>query len=263
MIKLVINADDYGFAENQTEAILESFRRGIISSTTVMVTMPDFTRSIVRAKEEGVFDKIGLHLNLTQGYPLTEPIRACAHFCGQDGAFNKVFHNSKWCRFVLSSQEKEAVAIEAEAQMKAYLEAGFPLLHLDSHHHSHTDPSMAKVVLPIARRLGFRSVRLSRNIPRAGFGLAKRWYKKLFNNYAQGLGFTCAHYFGSVTDFEHAASQLPRDAIVELMTHPSFQKDGRFDLSGDLMDMRLPMNSVKEVLARNSGRFNLVPYSVI
>ena len=42
MIKLVVNADDYGIAENQTEAILAAFQRGIITSTTVMVSMPDF-----------------------------------------------------------------------------------------------------------------------------------------------------------------------------------------------------------------------------
>ena len=263
MIRLVINADDYGIAENQTEAILESFRRGVITSTTIMVTMPDFRRSISRAKEEGVFDKIGLHLNLTQGRPLTEPIRNCRRFCNSEGLFNKYFHNSKLCRLILTAREQYAVAVEVESQMKIYIDAGFTLRHLDSHHHSHTDLSIAHIILPIARKMGFRSVRLSRNIPRPGYGLLKKIYKSLFNGFALRQGFTCTKYFGSILDFDVAATNLPVDCSVELMVHPSFQKNGQLVLSGELMDMHDPMKNVQEVLSRHSSRYRLVSYMCI
>lgn len=263
MIRLVINADDYGIAENQTEAILMSFKKGIITSTTVMVTMPDFERAAQRAEEEGVFDRIGLHLNFTQGKPLTDQIRACPNFCGSDGCFNKVFHNSKWKRLHLTSTEKRAVGMEAEAQMKRYVDRGFPLMHFDSHHHSHTDLSLAAIILPIARRLGFRTVRLSRNLPRPGYGFVKKLYKGLFNRQVRNSRFVATTYFGSVSDFDGTVQRLPSDCTVELMVHPSFQKDGHLDLSGILMDMHDPMSKVESILERHRTRFVLVPYSEI
>ena len=263
MIKLVVNADDFGIAENQTEAILESFRRGIISSTTIMVTMPDFQRAVVRAKEEKVFDKIGLHLNFTEGCPITNSLRKCQRFCNIDGTFNANFHNSKLSRLLLTSQERHAVAEEAEAQMKVYVATGFPLMHLDSHHHSHTDPSITRIVLPIAKRLGFRSVRLSRNIPRPGYGVTKKLYKTLFNHFARYQGFVCTRYFGSVEDFDNVITILPQDCTVELMVHPCFRKGRIFDMSGDLMDMYVPMTLVEDVLRRHRQKYHLMPYGEI
>lgn len=263
MIKLVINADDYGLNENQTEAILKSFREGIITSSTVVVTTSDYRRAILRAREEKVFDKIGLHLNLTQGMPLTEPIRRCRRFCNPDGMFNKRFHNSALGRLILTKQERRAVSLEVDAQMRAYIDVGFPLMHLDSHHHSHTDISIAHIALPMAREMGFRSVRLSRNIPWSGLRLAKRAYKTYYNRYALRQGFACTDYFGAVSDFDGTVENLPLDCSVELMVHPNFQRDGQFDMSGELMDMRIPMSKVKEILSRNSARCELVPYASI
>ena len=260
MIKLVINADDYGIAENQTEAILVSFKKGIITSTTIMVNMPDFSRAVTRARECGVFDKVGLHLNLTEGIPLTEQIKNCPRFCSSDGKFNGVFHRSKWRRFFLSAEEKLAVAKEAEAQMRLYLDTGFPLLHLDSHHHSHTDPGIACVVLPIARRLGFHSVRMSRNMPRKNYGLAKKLYKAFVNGIVCKLGFSTTNFFGSVADFDFAVSRISPDCSAELMVHPSLQKYGRLDIEGELMDMHTPMSEIIDVLRRHCKRYVLVSY---
>lgn len=262
-MKLVVNADDYGLNENQTEAIIKSFEEGIITSATVVVTESEFRRAILRAREEKVFDKIGLHLNLTQGMPLTEPIKRCNRFCNPDGMFNKRFHNSLLGRLILTRQEHHAVSLEVEAQMRAYVDAGFPLMHFDSHHHSHTDISIAHIALPMARKMGFRSVRLSRNIPWSGLGLSKRVYKMYFNRYALRQGFVCTDYFGGVSDFDGTIENLPVDCSVELMVHPNFQRDGQFDMSGELMDWGVPMSKVKEILSRNSARCELVPYASI
>ena len=263
MIKLIVNADDYGYHENITEAIIESFRRGILSSTTIMVTMPDFQRAIRRAQEEKIFDKIGLHLNLTEteGAPITEPLRECSRFCNPDGKFNAHFHRSKLGRFILTAKERRAVAVEVEAQMRAYIDAGFSLMHLDAHHHSHTDFSIARVVLPIAQRLGFRSVRVSRNMLRHELGLVKKSYKSFINGFIRRQGFICTDYFGSIGDFDKAIPGLPPDCSVEVMLHPRYQKDGCWDMSGELVDFKLSMSSVEDILNRHRSRYRLLPYN--
>lgn len=263
MIKLIVNADDYGYHENITEAIIESFRRGILTSTTIMVTMPDFQRAIRRAQEAKIFDKVGLHLNLTEieGGPITEPLRECSRFCNPDGKFNAHFHHSKLSRFILTAKECRAVAVEAEAQMRAYLDAGFSLMHLDAHHHSHIDFSIARVVLPIAKRLGFRSVRVSRNMPRHELGLAKKAYKSFINGLIRRQGFACTDYFGGIGDFDRAISDLPHDCSVEVMLHPRYQKDGRWDMSGKLVDFKISMSLVEDILNRYRSRYRLLPYN--
>lgn len=264
MIRLVINADDFGYATSQTEAILECFRLGIQTSTTVMVTMPDFERATDRAREEHVIDRIGLHLNFTEGVPLTDPIRHIPIFCNKDGVFSRIFHKSLFHRMFLTSEAKVAVAKEVEAQMRKYLSAGYTLMHLDSHHHTHTDPAMVEVILPIAKSFGFRTIRMSRNLPRDGYGIAKKVYKWCCNNQIARSGLSHTDYFGSVVDLSMAIDMIPNDCTVEVMTHPSRTKDGQFVASGgELMDMGNPMASVKRMLKDMNQKVKLVTYAEI
>ena len=78
---IIVNADDFGRDEESTRAILECFRRGYINQTTLMVNMPCAEKAVVLAREAGFADKIGLHLNLTQGMPLTESIKRFSEMC--------------------------------------------------------------------------------------------------------------------------------------------------------------------------------------
>lgn len=94
MVRLVINADDLGFNEGRTRAILEFMKRALVSNTTLMVNMPFAADAVRLAAEQGVADRVGLHFNLTEGMPLTDPIRRIPRFCDEDGRFNKSFHLS-------------------------------------------------------------------------------------------------------------------------------------------------------------------------
>lgn len=70
MIKLIVNADDFGLNEGVNNAILQSFSLGYITNTTLMVNMPGTDDAVKRAKEYGVWEKVGLHINLFEGIPL-------------------------------------------------------------------------------------------------------------------------------------------------------------------------------------------------
>lgn len=249
-MKIIVNADDYGFDRNRTEAIRECFRRGLLSTTTAMVNMPYCAMAIEQARADGIFNKIGLHLNLTFGSPMTEAIRRCPNFCGLDGRFNGVFHRSMWCRLHLTSQEKNAVRDEVRAQMEQYRGFGLPLMHLDSHHHSHTDPSIARIALPIAREMGFKSVRISRNLPH-NMGLGKRIYKGYINRMIDRLGFSRTEYFANISTAQSELSTLSDAQSLEVMVHPLYLKNERMDLNrewddvdGVLCDTRVPMDKI-------------------
>lgn len=235
MIKVIVNADDFGLDENRTRAILAAYQQGWISATTVMANMPWFEQAIAMAKNTRLYDNIGLHLNFTEGFPLTDAIRNSRLFCDESGRFSAAFHNDKLCRLVLPAFERHAVAEEAEAQFAKYRASGLTLFHLDSHHHAHTDLSVARIVLPIAKSYGFKTVRLSRNFG-AGLTMPKRIYKAGINRILGNGLMLNADFFGCFNDVQNRYAMIPDDCVFEVMTHPLYMKNGDLSLGGELTE---------------------------
>lgn len=237
MIKVIVNADDFGLDENRTRAILAAYQQGWVSTTTVMANMPWFERAIEGARGTPLYEHIGLHLNLTEGRPLTEKIRASPLFCDSDGVFNARFHRDNRYRLWLPAFERQAVAEESAAQFEKYRAVGLSFFHLDSHHHVHTDWSVAKVILPLARHFGFKTIRRSRNFG-AGLSPIKRAYKYFLNRkLAKAMNFN-ADYFCGFVDLadEKRRALLPRECVVEVMTHPQYKREEEFTLDGELTE---------------------------
>lgn len=221
MIKLIINADDFGFDIARNDAILECFEKKEISTTTIMANMPGFEDGVARAHKLGLQDCIGLHLNFTQGMPLTKEIKAFPNFCNPDGSFNAHFHRSKLGRFFLSRKTKKAIYNEAKAQMLRYKDAGFTMMHLDSHHHSHTDPVICKIVCPLAKKLGFKSIRLSRNFNVVGS--VKKMYKWYVNRIIKRNSNYTSDVFTAFFEVnKYWESLVKSDSTIEMMVHPNY-----------------------------------------
>lgn len=218
MIKLIINADDFGKNEGRTRAILEAFERGLITNTTLMVTNAYAEKAVKLARKAGVADRIGLHLNMTEGLPLTDDIKRVPNFCDKDGRFNQKFHLSSSSRLFLPKEAQSAVEKEVVAQLRRYLELGLTEMHLDSHHHSHTDISIARILFPIAKHMGFKSCRRSMDIKPSGRAVCKMAYKRLYNAYLSRY-FASSDKFLSVTDFL-SNIEAYHGQCVELMVHP-------------------------------------------
>jgi hypothetical protein len=72
--KVIVNADDFGLSAKTNRVIVEAFENSVISSTTLMTNMPGFEDACEFAHRHRLLGKIGLHLNLTSGYPLSTPI---------------------------------------------------------------------------------------------------------------------------------------------------------------------------------------------
>ena len=245
MIQVIVNADDYGFDENRTKAILQAYEEGWISTTTAMVNMPWFEKSLEMAKGSRLFDNIGLHLNLTEGTPLTDSIKKSPLFCDENGQFNAVFHRSKKCRLVLPEFERNAVKEEVAAQFEKYRQSGLISFHLDSHHHSHTDWSVAGIVLPLAQKYGFKRVRLSRNFG-TGLTMPKRIYKYFLNKKLQNYLESNTEYFCNYEDFVKNWQILPVQSSLEIMTHPLYSKNHEPDLSGELTEFHWDCSSQRD-----------------
>ena len=65
---LVINADDFGYCDQRNHGIVESFKNGVVSSATLLVNAVMASEAVQLSRQYGI--PLGLHLNLTEGYPM-------------------------------------------------------------------------------------------------------------------------------------------------------------------------------------------------
>jgi chitin disaccharide deacetylase len=70
MKQLIVNADDFGMAPGVNRAILEAHRTGIVTSTSLLANGAAFDEAAAAARATPTL-AVGVHLNLTQGRPLS------------------------------------------------------------------------------------------------------------------------------------------------------------------------------------------------
>ena len=218
---LIINADDFGLSSIVNRAILASMEEGLVTSTSMMANMPGFEHGVGLARVHArLAGRIGVHLNLTEGQPLSEPILGCPLFC-TDGWFGY----QRTPLFYLGKKTREAVYLEFKAQVERVLDAGIKPTHLDSHHHIHTEWALAPSVRRLALEYKIPRIRLTRNIGAAP-SYPKRLYKLVFNRWRLN-GFRNTDYFGDIADMAHFSNgQGPEGKVIEIMVHPLFDEGG-------------------------------------
>ena len=226
---MIINADDFGYSCSVNRAIADCFENKYINRTTIMVNMPCFEEAVSIAKEKGFFDCVGLHLNLTEGKALSK-VCANSELCDENGYFKGTFHIPFKSRLYLKKSVREAIYCETEAQIKAFLDAGFTLMHIDSHNYTHSYISVYSSVKKLIKKYGFTSARISRNVAQEGFSLPFKVYKGLFNHLIKNLKIhgkkiSTTGYFCSWQDFVKAENKDDIKDDIEFMTHPDYIDD--------------------------------------
>lgn len=144
MKRLIINADDFGYSVGVNYGIIESYQRGVLTSTTLMPAMPGFEHAVGLAKENPGLG-VGVHLTLTCGRPLLDGHKTLVL---EDGSFpRKPYYLDERTSIDLDEVEREWAA-----QIERVLAAGIVPDHLDSHHHIHTYKGCEPVFYALARR---------------------------------------------------------------------------------------------------------------
>lgn len=216
---IIVNADDFGLTESCTRAIAEAFRGGLISSTTACANGAAIEEACRIAKENGFLTRVGIHINLTEGTPLTKGMKTDPFFCA-DGAFHgKINRLKKPSKETLSHLEAEVAA-----QIERLRAVGFPISHADSHHHIHTAVFLIGTIEKVLKRYGIGKLRLHRNLG------AIRFYKKIvknrFNKSLQKRGFITTEKMGSLDDLV-LMPKVAKAHLTEIMVHPDFDAQGR------------------------------------
>ncbi|KJG11188.1 hypothetical protein UA38_05545 [Photobacterium kishitanii] len=141
-IKVINNADDFGYSNAINYGIIDAHVQGILNSTTIMANMPGFEHAIQLYKQYSTL-AIGVHCNLTCGNPLSNN--------------NKLIDESTGCFFGRSRYyetdmdiDRQAIYNELTLQIDRVYAAGIRPTHLDSHHHIHTHPQILPILVELA-----------------------------------------------------------------------------------------------------------------
>ncbi|HQX53055.1 MAG TPA: ChbG/HpnK family deacetylase [Planctomycetaceae bacterium] len=218
---VIVNADDFGMSSVINRAIVACFDQRLISSTTIMANMPGFEEACTLAAKHQLTDRIGVHLNLTEGTPLLSELRSNPALCDPAGNFRR-FRSR-----VLSRTDRSQIASEITAQIQRCHNAGLRLTHADSHQHVHNEPMVFLAIQSALKQQGIRHLRISRNMDSMPRTSVKQFSKSCFNQMIAFHGLRGTDYFGAVSNFEQFrnANLLGR-ASFEILTHPSFDEQG-------------------------------------
>ncbi|HEY4504431.1 MAG TPA: ChbG/HpnK family deacetylase [Candidatus Paceibacterota bacterium] len=150
MRRLIVNADDFGWSESVNRGIIDCYRYGIVTSTSLLATGFAFDGAISLAKQNPGL-KIGVHLNFYRGEPLLP----------ESGRLPESVP-----RFVLGmlagKSKLEIIEREFRAQIEKVKIAGLKISHLNSEKHLHHWPSIFELVCRLASEYKIPYVRLVR-----------------------------------------------------------------------------------------------------
>jgi len=171
--QLIVNADDLGYSRGITDGILHAHRHGILTSATLMTTMPDCDRAITLSQQTPTLG-VGIHLCLTEGISRAGLRRG--GLLNADGTFPRKLPKLAW-RLATSRRAREEAKAEWTAQIQYALARGLNPTHFDSHKHVHHLPSLMPIVADLARQFNIRFVRCAVEaplLPGGGGGLGYR-----------------------------------------------------------------------------------------
>lgn len=191
-MKLIINADDFGYTKGVSEGIIEGYHKGIIKSTTALCNMPGLSYAAELAKQAPNLG-IGVHLTLTLGDSLTG-----GDSITTDGV---KFKGRKQFYEELDQVDAEEVYAEFKAQIERFIEVFHRMPdHLDSHHSVHD----AGHLLSVTKRLSEE------------YALPVRRYASF--TYVPG-------FYADTATVDALLALLEahkEEAEIEVMTHPGF-----------------------------------------
>jgi predicted glycoside hydrolase/deacetylase ChbG (UPF0249 family) len=230
---LIVNADDYNSDEERNRGILEAAEKGIVTSVSVIANLP-FTAKTAEKLKTVFGPRIGVHLNLTKGVPITKRATTLADESGQ--FFKK---KKAWRRALLRQYDLKEVEEEFAAQISRLRELGITPDHLDGNNHLHIFPHIAEVVARLARDSDIKKIRL----PLEKFQNPKHYFQpKVFSKFFFGLlakraSFTFKSFdllfpehfagiqfpqVGKIESLQKLFRELP-PGVTELMCHPGYR----------------------------------------
>lgn len=159
--KVIITADDLGIDSNINKGIIESFKNGILTSTALLMNVPETPEGITLAKENHGLE-VGIHLSIVEGISLrgvestiTDPLQYFE---------NKICMIRDWKAFlkkyVAGNINFNELEEELELQIQSFIKHFETIPFVNGTQHMHLMPGVWKIVLKLAKKYKVNAVRL-------------------------------------------------------------------------------------------------------
>jgi len=236
MLKLILNADDFGLNKSVTEGIIESFEKGLLTSTTIMMNTDYSDKAINYLKNNNLSS--GIHLNLNFG----KPISSHNNLTHKSIFFRNVYyliHLIKNNKINLNEIEKEF-----NLQLEKAFDNNLKITHIDSHKHIHMYIPIFKIIEKLAKKFKIKKIRISKD-----YDFFNNFKNEIKNNdyyfqwYIQLKYFSGAYksnYFETYNKFlwffkagnvnynlleNFIKNNSNKNEVVEIMFHPGFNSE--------------------------------------
>ncbi len=189
---VVLHADDFGMNRPVTDGIIRGFTDGLLTSTSLLANAPDAKRALAQWRRLEVLQRagrlpsassrtllgepvvpfeLGIHLNLTQGRPLTRTypgalLDASGSFCGIGILFRHLGGGARKSPF------ESALRQELAAQIEWMIDHGFPPTHLNGHQYVELLPGLSDTIGGLLARYRIGTLRVARESGLFGTTLA-------------------------------------------------------------------------------------------
>lgn len=138
-MRLIVNADDFGLSKAVTLGIIEAYKEGGITSTTIMCNMPNAEYGAELLKGyPGI--GVGIHFVLSAGFPLADGVNSLVDEIGR-------FHNKYEIEDFATIED---IRKECRCQMDKFFSFGIKPTHINTHHNVQRYSKVFQVVKEFA-----------------------------------------------------------------------------------------------------------------
>jgi hopanoid biosynthesis associated protein HpnK len=236
--KLIVTADDFGLTRGVNAAVVFAHREGIVTAASLMANGQAFESAVALAKANPGLD-VGLHLNLTEGRPASDPSDVPSLATSRGFRYN---HPLSLAIAIVQSRVRPAdLEREIRSQCERVLNSGLRISHVDGHKHVQVIPVVLRLLGTVLPDYG---VKAGRRVVESKPGLRPLLFRnyrscvQVFEQYLQAKmvaaiwrkpPFVSPDYFYGLTqtgflDFDAFSNIVHniKSGVSELMCHPGY-----------------------------------------
>ncbi len=240
MKKLIVHADDFGLTSEVNEGIIQAFKSGIVTSTSLMAMGEGFSNAIQLIMNNPSID-VGVHLTLIEEKSIM-PKQTIPTLVDDLGKFRRNAYGFflDYLRNGISMKEVEK---EFRAQIEKVYDSGIKISHIDSHQHIHILPEILEVTIELAEDYGIKYIRCPKERVEVRNILSFKKFPRLLQQMALNIfclysrrrikKFTVDNFYGFYDGGHLEKNRLLKilaiqdNGISEVMCHPASRRDGK------------------------------------
>lgn len=240
MKQLIVNADDFGLTSEVNHGIIQGFKKGIVTSTSLIAGGEGFLDAVRLIKNNPLLD-VGVHLTLTEESSLLSK-REIPTLVDDFNKFRKNVYQFFY-DYMRKRISRKEVKKELQAQIEKIFDSGIKVSHIDSHQHIHLFPDILDIIIELANKYGIKYIRCpNEKMTFSNIFIIKknpRLIQQILLNsvcfFARKRlkGYAADHFFGFYDGGHLDKCRLLKilakknNGISEIMCHPGSHSDGK------------------------------------